>query len=149
RRDLAPAVKARLLNSRGWAYHFVDATRLALEDFEASLTLVADQAEAHAGRGFARGRLGDWKAAVADAEAAVRLCGTTPPGENGPAVRVQTRFNIARIYSQATEFAAAEVGRQGERALGLYRIYRGRALDQLRQALDDVPAPERARLLSD
>jgi tetratricopeptide (TPR) repeat protein len=144
-----PTVKARLLNGRGWAYHFADATRLALEDFEASLRLVADQAEARAGRGFARVRLGDWKAAVADAEAAVRLVGTMSIGESGPDARLQTRFNIARIYAQATEFAAAEVGRQGERAFGLYRIYRGRALDQLRQAMDDVPAPERARLLSD
>jgi tetratricopeptide (TPR) repeat protein len=149
RPDLAPTVKARLLNGRGWAYHFADATRLALEDFEASLTLVADQAEAHAGRGFARVRLGDWKAAVADAEAALRLVGTMSTGESGPDARLQTRFNIARIYAQATEFAAGEVGRQGERALGLYRIYRGCALDQLRQALEDVPAPERARLLAD
>jgi tetratricopeptide (TPR) repeat protein len=149
RPDLEPAIKARLLNHRGWAHHLADATRLARDDFEASLTLIADQAEARAGRGFARVRLGDWKAAVADAEAAVRLVGTMPTGEGGPDARLQARFNIARIYAQATEFAAAEVGRHGERALGLYRIYRGRALDQLRQALDDLPAPERAHLLSD
>jgi tetratricopeptide (TPR) repeat protein len=149
RPDPDPVVKARLLNRRGWAHHFADAPRLALDDFAASLTLVADQAEARAGRGFARVRLSDWKSAVADAEAAVRLLGTMPTGEGGPDARLQTRFNVARIYAQATEFAAAEVGRQGERALGLYRIYRGRALDHLRQALEDVPAPERARLLSD
>ena len=149
RPDLEPAVKARLLNRRGWAHHFADATRLALDDFEASLKLVADQAEAHSGRGFARVRLGDWKPAVADADAAVRLLGTMPTGEGAAEARLQVRFNAARIYAQATEFAAAGVGRQGERAVELYRAYRSRALDLLRQALDDVPAPERARLLSD
>ncbi len=149
RRDLEPAVKARLLNRRGWAHHFADATRLALDDFEASLKLVADQPEAHSGRGFARVRLGDWKEAVADADTAVRLLGTMPTGEGAAEARLQTRFNAARIYAQATELAAAEVGRQGERAVGLYRAYRSRALELLRQALEDVPAPERAGLLSD
>jgi tetratricopeptide (TPR) repeat protein len=149
RPDLEPSVKARLLNRRGWAHHFADASRLALDDFESSLTLIADQAEAHAGRGLARVRLGDWKPAVADAEAAVRLAGTMPTGEGGADARLQVRFNAARIYAQATEFAAAEVGRRGERAVELYRAHRGRALDLLRQALEDAPAPERARLLSD
>jgi tetratricopeptide (TPR) repeat protein len=149
RPDLEPAVKTRLLDRRGWAHHFAEATRLALDDFEASLALDADQAEAHAGRGFARVRLGDWKAAVADAEAAVRLLGTMPTGEGVAEARLQTRFNAARIYAQATELAAAGVGRQGERAVWLYRAYRGRALDLLRQALEDAPAPERAQLLSD
>ena len=149
RRDLEPAVKARLLNRRGWAHHFADATRLALDDFEASLTLVADQAEAHAGRGFARVRLGDRKEAVTDADAAVRLLGTMPTAEGAADARLQARFNAARIYAQATELAAAEVSRQGERAVELYRAYRRRALDLLRQTLDDAPAEDRDRILSD
>ena len=149
RPDLEPAIKTRLLNRRGWAHHFADATRLALDDFEASLALVADQAEAHAGRGFARVRLGDWKEAVADADTAVRLLGTMPTGEGAAEARLQTRFNAARIYAQATELAAAEVGRQGERAVELYRAYRRRALDLLRQALEDAPLQERDQLLSD
>ncbi len=148
-RDLEPAIKTRLLNRRGWAHHFADATRLALDDFEASLALVADQAEAHSGRGFARVRLGDWKEAVADADAAVRLLGTMPTGEGAAEARLQARFNAARIYAQATELAANEVGRQGERAVELYRAYRRRALDLLRQALEDAPLQERDQLLSD
>ena len=50
RSDPGPETKSRLLNRRGWAYHFADATRLALIDFEASLGLVKDQSDAFAGR---------------------------------------------------------------------------------------------------
>ncbi|WP_165219578.1 serine/threonine-protein kinase [Aquisphaera insulae] len=151
RSDLAPAPRSRLLNQRGWAYHMADAPRLALEDFETSLKLVAGQADAHAGRGLARVRLGDWKAAVADAEDAVRLAGapTLGEGEDSIEVRRQARFNAARIYAQATELAAAAVGREGERAVRLYRQYRVRALDHLDRSLQGVPAAERAALLSD
>jgi tetratricopeptide (TPR) repeat protein len=146
--DLEPEIQTRLLNRRGWACHFADASRLALEDFEASLKRVADQGDAHAGRGLARVRLGDWKPAVADAEAAVRLV-TATGGRGTSDPWIQARLNAARIYAQATEFAAAEVGREGERAVGLYRAYRSRALDLLRQVLESVPDSERAELLSD
>jgi tetratricopeptide (TPR) repeat protein len=144
RPDLEPAVKARLLNRRGWAHHFADATRLALDDFEASLKVAADQPEARAGRGFARVRLGDWKEAVADADAAVRLLGTMATGEGAAEARLQARFNAVRIYAQATE-----ANRQGERAVELDRAYRRRALDLLRHALEDAPAQERDQLRSD
>src|SRR5262249_58854583 len=50
RPDLEPAGRARLLNRRGWAHHFADATRLALDDFEASLALVGHQGEGPTGR---------------------------------------------------------------------------------------------------
>ena len=70
--------RTRLLNRRGWAYHFADAPRLALDDFEASLKLIEDQSDALGGRGLARIRLGDWRPAVADADAAVRLVKTMP-----------------------------------------------------------------------
>src|SRR5262249_48348697 len=145
--NLEPEIKTRLLNRRGWAYHFADAPRLALDDFEASLRLFANQSDGHAGRGLARVRLCDWKAAVADAEAAVRLVSNQPSGEGIADAERQARFNAARIYAQATEFAAAEVSRQGERALRLYRDYRSRALDLLRQYLEDVPAADRDKLL--
>jgi hypothetical protein len=54
-----------------------------------------------------------------------------------------------RIYAQATELAATEVSRRGERAVELYRAYRRRALDLLRQALEDAPVQERDQLRSD
>ena len=134
--------RARLLNRRGWAYHFADAPRLASDDFEASLKLMKDQSDALAGRGLARIRLGDWGPAMADAEAAVRLVKPESPGEGDRDARVQAYLNAARIYAQAVEFAAGEVSRQGERAVSLYRTYRARALDLLQQALREVPADE-------
>ncbi len=85
RPDTEPTIRARLLNHRGWAYHLADAPRLALADFEASLKQIEDQAEAHAGRGLARVRLGDWEKAVADADAAVRLASARATDESGPA----------------------------------------------------------------
>ena len=149
RADLDPPTRARLLNRRGWAYHFADAPRLALDDFEASLKLMKDQSDALGGRGLARIRLGDWAPAVADADAAVHLVKTQSPGEGDRDARVQAYLNAARIYAQAVEFAALEVSRQGERAVSLYRTYRAHALDLLQQALSEVPAAERAQLLAD
>jgi hypothetical protein len=147
--NLDPQTRVRLLNRRGWAYHFADAPRLALEDFDASLKLKAEQSDALGGRGLARIRLGDWAPAVADADAAVRLVKTESLGEADRDTRVQAYLNAARIYAQAVEFAANEVSRQGERAITLYRSYRTRALDLLQQALAEVPAAERAGLLAD
>ena len=80
-----------------------------------------DQGDALAGRGLARIRLGQWRPAVADAEAAVRLAGAPSHRRGRTDVRRQTYFNAARIYAQAVEFAAGEVSRQGERAVALYR----------------------------
>lgn len=55
--------RTRLLNKRGWAYHFADAARLARDDFEASLKLDPNQSDALAGRGLGRIRLGEWRPA--------------------------------------------------------------------------------------
>jgi eukaryotic-like serine/threonine-protein kinase len=149
RPDIEPTLRARLLNHRGWAYHLADAPRLALGDFEASLKQIEDQAEAHAGRGLARVRLGEWEKAVADADAAVRLASARATNESGPDARRQARLNAARIYAQAAEYAAAGVGRQGERAVRLYHGYRARALELLRQVLEETPAPDRAAVQAD
>jgi tetratricopeptide (TPR) repeat protein len=141
------------LNRRGWGYQYADAPRLALADFEESLRLEPDQSDAYGGRGLARIRLGEWRPAVLDAEAAIRQAQVTsagPAGEDAGAVRVQAFFNAARIYAQAVEFVAREVSREGERAVSLYRRYRRRALDLLEEALHQVPDPERrAEILAD
>lgn len=142
-------MKARLLNRRGWAHHFADAPRLARDDFEASLKLKPDQSDALAGRGLARVRLGEWRPAVADAEASVRRAESTPTSPDAPNDRHQALFNAARIYAQAVEFVAGEVGFRGERAVALYRNYRNRALDLLERALRQVPDPVRRRELLD
>jgi tetratricopeptide (TPR) repeat protein len=144
-----PEVKTRLLNRRGWAYHFADAPRLALADFEASLKLVDDQSDAFCGRGLARIRLGQWRLAVADADTAIRLTRLTPTSEDGADVKSQTYFNAARIYAQAVEYAAREVSREGQRAVSLYRRYHARALALLDEALRHVPDATRRQVILD
>jgi tetratricopeptide (TPR) repeat protein len=144
--ELDLTTKTRLLNRRGWAYHFADAPRLARADFEASCRIDPERPEALSGRGLARIRLGDWRPALADAEQSLQLEKASPGKADA---HRQALFNAARIYAQAVEFAAAEVSREGERAVSLYRAYRTRALDLLQQALKEVPVSDRAQFLSD
>ena len=80
---------------------------------------------------------------MADAEAAVRLAGTSPTGEAGPDARRRAYLNAARIYAQAVEFAAGEVSRQGERAVAHYRQLRARGLALLQEALRLIPEDRR------
>ena len=131
---------ARLLNRRGWAYHFADAPRLALADFEprcgwTRTRATPSPAVAWPGSAWASG-VPPWPTPRPPSG----WSKTSPPGEDGPTPRRQAYFNAARIYAQAVEFAADEVTRQGERAVTLYRTYRSRALDLLQQALEQVPA---------
>jgi serine/threonine protein kinase/Tfp pilus assembly protein PilF len=136
--------RIRLLNLRGWAYQFADAPRLALSDFEDSLSLDPNQSDALGGRGLARIRLGDWRPAVSDVEAAVRL-GTAlaPTTREDSQARAQALFNAARVYALAVDFAAKETtNRQGERGNSLYRSYRSRALNLLDEALKSAPDKE-------
>jgi serine/threonine protein kinase/tetratricopeptide (TPR) repeat protein len=149
--DPEPAVRTRLYNQRGWAYHFADAPRLALADFESSLRLTPDQADALGGRGLARIRLGLWQPALRDAEAAIRLAKSSPAAtDEARRAQSQAFFNAARIYAQSIEFAAREVSREGERAVVLYRRYRTRALELLKDALAPISDPSRReQILSD
>jgi tetratricopeptide (TPR) repeat protein len=136
-----PALRTRLRNGRGWCYHFADAPRLALADFEAALRLDPEQSDALAGRGLAHVRLGAWRPAVADADAALRHA--------APGALARARFNAARIYAQAVEPVAAEGAVRGAERVPLYLSYRDRALELLRLALVDTPEAERAGLLED
>ena len=106
--------------------------------------LVKDQSEAHGGRGLARIRLGQWRPAVADAEAAVRLARVAPPPASEPdADLVQAHFNAARIYAQAVEYAAREVSRQGERRLPLSPLPRPFPRTPRPGAMRQLPDPAR------
>jgi eukaryotic-like serine/threonine-protein kinase len=147
----SPEARTRLLNLRGWAYQFADAPRLALSDFAESLRLNPNQSDALGGRGLARIRLGDWRPAVTDVEAAVRLATAKPPQTvDERQARSQALFNAARVYALAVDFAAGDVSRQGERAIALYRSYRSRALGLLDEALKYAPDKEyRDTILSD
>jgi tetratricopeptide (TPR) repeat protein len=154
--DLVPAAdrarRSRLLNERGWAYQYAEAPLLALADFQESLRLEPEQAEAHGGRGLARILVGHWREAVDDAEAAVRHvqeAGGTASDEARD-LQVQALFNAARIHALAVEFAAREVSRQGERAVTLYRRHRSRAIELLHAALAGTPdSARRAEILAD
>jgi len=154
--DAQPHQRTRLLNLRGWAYLFADAPKLALPDFEESLLVDPNQFDALGGRGLSRimlasSRLGEWRPAVTDAEAAVRLATAVVPrtGKDRQA-RTQALFNAARVYALALDFAFQDLSRQGERGLVLYRKYRSRALDLQDEALKDAPDPDyRDTILSD
>ena len=115
--DAAPAQRTRLLNLRGWAYHFADAPRLALADFEESLRLDAEP-ERRPGRPRAGSHPAGPVASRGDRRRG-RSPARQPPWSRAPSedrqARAQALFNAARIYAQAVEFAAQDVSRQGER----------------------------------
>jgi tetratricopeptide (TPR) repeat protein len=126
-----------LLAHRGWAYLIGgESPRLALPDFEAALQLDPGPAEAYAGRGFARVRLGDYLKGVADADRAVHRA----PDD----YRIQ--YQAARIYVQAlVRVEADKAVMQERRRRELSQEYEVRALGLLRRVLDLVPAGQRAR----
>src|SRR5262249_44815067 len=141
-----PATRSRLFRQRGWAHYFADAPRLALADFEEALLPDPNRGDAYGGRGLARIRLGLWRPAVADAETGLqhsRASRITSTAEESEDLQVQALYNAARIYAQAVEFAAQDVGREGQRAVTLYRPYRTRALGLLHEALQPESNPAR------
>jgi tetratricopeptide (TPR) repeat protein/predicted Ser/Thr protein kinase len=128
------------LSYRGWAYVLCDAPRLARVDFNAVLRITPGDADALAGRGNARVRLGETKEALADAEAALQA------GERSE----RLRFNAARVYALAAgraELDAREIKDPvaAERAA---KQQRQRCQDRAVQLLDEavrlVPERERA-----
>src|SRR5579864_2980471 len=100
---------------RGWTYLVVDAPKLALRDFELALELDSKNGDAYNGRGFVRAKMGLHRAAIQDAEEALR--------QGPPSPRLL--YNAARIYAQCP-------GRGPERAL-----------DLIQQALNLLPADQR------
>jgi tetratricopeptide (TPR) repeat protein len=118
---------------RGWAYLKLDAPRPALADFEAALQQNPRQTDAWCGRGQARVRVGEVRGAVADAEAALEHGRQTAPRQ------------IATLLLQAACIYARAVGQRetpGNRGAA-YR-HQERALELLREALEHVPAAQRA-----
>ena len=124
----------RVLISRGLTYVVSDAPKLALGDFAAALRLDPSSGEAHAGRGTALVRLGDYRAAVVAAEESLRHPPATP----------RRAYNAARIYAQAAQAAASDVKRQGRDVVVLVNKYQDRAVDLANQALRQTPAADRA-----
>jgi tetratricopeptide (TPR) repeat protein len=128
-----------LLVHRGWAYLVSDAPQLALRDFGAAIELDPADGDAYNGRGTAHARLGDHRAAVADAREALRLGKASP----------RTTYNAARIYALAAAAAASEVGKNGRQAILLASQYRDRALELVRQALKRESPDKRAAFWRD
>jgi tetratricopeptide (TPR) repeat protein/tRNA A-37 threonylcarbamoyl transferase component Bud32 len=124
----------RVLISRGLTYVVSDAPRLALTDFAAALRLDPSSGEAHAGRGTALVRLGDYRAAVAAAEESLRH----------PPAKALRAYNAARIYAEAAGAAAADLRRQGREVVLVVSKYQDRAVELAIEALRQTPAASRA-----
>jgi serine/threonine protein kinase/Tfp pilus assembly protein PilF len=127
--ELAP--DGDVYQHRGWAHFFSDAWKLALRDFSKAIELDPAAGDAYTGRGLARVMLGDYRGAVADAEAALLSKLQTP----------EMMHNIACIFAQAV--ARAEADRQEADRQSLVASYRGRALEAVRQTLALVRPEER------
>jgi tetratricopeptide (TPR) repeat protein/predicted Ser/Thr protein kinase len=136
-RALEAAPDADIYQHRGWAHFFADAWKLALRDFAKAIELDPAAADAHVGRGLARVMLGDYRQAVADAEAAVCRQPGTP----------EMMHNVACIFAQAV--AGAEADRHEADRQSLTGRYRRRALEAVRQTLTMVRPEERLTFWQD
>jgi tetratricopeptide (TPR) repeat protein len=137
-RAMAVRPSADLYAARGQAYLVNDALVLARHDFEEALKLAPRHPDALAGRGLVRALAGDHRGGVADVEEVLRL---------KPESSLQ-RYNAARVLAQAAAAVGADP-RLGARAGDLRRDYEGRAVQQLREALDRVPHAEQAHFWKD
>ncbi len=132
---LALKEDAKTLGNRGWAYLMQDALRPALDDFDAALKLDPTDADALAGRGTAltvRGRVADVAEATAAAEKSLRPRPWTVP----------RLIACAGIYTRAAGVLEAANDPEAPRCVG-------RALGLLREAMELVPAKERAAFWRD
>jgi tetratricopeptide (TPR) repeat protein len=121
--------RVSLLTRRGWLYLTTRSLTLSRHDFDRAIELDPTNSDAYEGRGSARVRLGDHRAAVADAETALRL-GT-------PSERLS--YNAARIYAQAAWAVASEVRQKGRDAVDLAKKYEDRAVALMMETMRLVP----------
>src|SRR5262249_8458444 len=129
------------LTHRGWAHLVVGTPRLAERDFNDAVRIPGKhRADSYAGRGQARGELGQGRQAVADAEAAL--------AEAKPTAR--TLYNAARIHAQAAVRVqaavrtAANAGRRDREGEELAKRYEQTALRLLHRACQETRPAERA-----
>ena len=130
---------ARLLVHRGWAYLFFDSPKPALVDFEAAVNLDQNNPDARNGRGMAHARLGDHRAAVADAREALRL------GKAAPLVT----YNAARIYAVAASAATSDVADKGRPGRSISSHYQDIAVQLIREAFGQEQPAKRAAFWQD
>ncbi|MBV8432072.1 MAG: protein kinase [Solirubrobacterales bacterium] len=118
---------------RGWLYLLEHADALALRDFERAIKLDASNGDAYNGRGLARMSLGDRRAAMADAESALRLGKPT----------ATLVYDAARIYALAAQSVASEARQKGRAAMIPMNRYQDRALALLAEARRQLPPGRR------
>jgi tetratricopeptide (TPR) repeat protein len=138
--ELAP--DGDIYQHRGWAYFFSDAWKLALRDFSKAIELDHEAGDSYIGRGLARVMLGNYREAVADAEAALSRQPGTP----------EMMHNIACIFAQAGARAEADLAKEDRQPL--VENYRRRAVEAVRKTLTMLRPEERAffwqdRILTD
>jgi serine/threonine protein kinase/Tfp pilus assembly protein PilF len=130
-RVLEQAPDDEIYQHRGWANYFSDAWKLALRDFSKAIELSPESGDAYTGRGLSQVMLGNYKAAVADAEAALIRHPRMP----------EMMHNIACIFAQAVggvEKNQLEPDRQP-----LTASFRKRALAAVLETLSMVSPEER------
>jgi tetratricopeptide (TPR) repeat protein len=130
---------AALLARRGWAYLASGAAKLALLDFDRSVSLDRSNADAYSGRGAARAMLGMPREAVADAEQSLR--------HGAPETR--RLFGAARIYALAAQSLASALGSSARSSAELARSFEDRAVSLLNEAVQRRPLPERKAFARD
>jgi tetratricopeptide (TPR) repeat protein len=118
---------------RGWAYLLIDATQLALADFEACLKTNANDADARVGRGNARIRLKRLEEALADAEQVEKQ---RPRSD-------RLLYHVAIIYSQAAAQLQADPRTPRDSGFRWRSACEERAVDFLARALEELPAERR------
>src|SRR5262249_8023711 len=136
--QLAPT--GRLHSLRGWLHAIRGTLPFALNDFEEAIRLDKNSSDAHAGRGYARVKLGHLKEAIDDAEAALKLGGPKD---------FHLRYNAARIFAQAAGRMDADARQQDRRGPEQRAYFQGRAVRLLRQALELCEDQEREALCRD
>jgi len=128
----AAAREAEVLAQRGWAYAECNAWSMALRDFQQVLQLQPDNDRVLIGRALAHGYLGDYRAAAADAEAALR---------GAPKLSLRN-YNAARAHALAAARAAMDAKEPARERLAAG--YRRRALELLAAAMTLLPEEGRA-----
>jgi tetratricopeptide (TPR) repeat protein len=128
-----------LLARRGWAYLGSGAAKLALLDFDRSVSLGRSNADAYAGRGATRATLGMPREAADDAEQSLR---SGPP-------EPRRLFGAARIYALAAQSLANVTGTSNRSSLALAKSFEERAVSLLNEAVQRQPMPERRAFVRD
>jgi serine/threonine protein kinase/Flp pilus assembly protein TadD len=123
---------ASILTHRGWAYFFTDAYKLAEHDFEDAIQLDRDPGDAHVGRGLTRVMRGDYRRAIADAQAVLARNRPDTP---------EMMHNVACIFALAAARVRADAAEHDRDAVEAG--YRRQAVAALRRAIDMVPVPQR------